>query len=178
LTVLSIAWAVVEYVSDPKIIGAKTLFATHYHELTELEGKLAGVHNYCSAVKENADGIIFLRKIIRGGADRSYGIEVAKIAGLPKEVIERAEDLLQEILKNDLSTVTQSIEAVGDVMKASEKKKADLINNEDSNQLSFFGALSDNDIIDEIRNMELSAMTPIEAMNKLDSIQKKVKNRW
>lgn len=175
---LSIAWAVVEYVSDPKIIGAKTLFATHYHELTELEGKLAGVHNYCSAVKENADGIIFLRKIIRGGADRSYGIEVAKIAGLPKEVIERAEDLLQEILKNDLSTVTQSIEAVGDVMKASEKKKADLINNEDSNQLSFFGALSDNDIIDEIRNMELSAMTPIEAMNKLDSIQKKVKNRW
>lgn len=175
---LSIAWAVVEYVSDPKIIGAKTLFATHYHELTELEGKLSGVHNYCSAVKENPDGIVFLRKIVRGGADRSYGIEVAKIAGLPKEVIDRAEDLLQEILKNDLSTVTQSIEAVGDVMKASEKKKAAQSNNDDSNQLSFLGALSDNDIIDEIIHMDLSAMTPIEAMNELDSIQKKVKNRW
>ena len=77
----------VEYISDTKLLGAKTLFATHYHELTELEGKLDGVNNYCIAVKENGDDIVFLRKIIPGGADKSYGIQVAKLAGVPDTVI-------------------------------------------------------------------------------------------
>ena len=94
---LSIAWAVVEYISNPKLLGAKTLFATHYHELTELEGKLPGVNNYCIAVKENGDDIVFLRKIIQGGADKSYGIQVAKLAGVPDMVIERAKELAEEL---------------------------------------------------------------------------------
>ncbi len=175
---LSIAWAVVEYVSNPKIIGAKTLFATHYHELTELEGKLAGVHNFCSAVKENEDGIVFLRKIVKGGADRSYGIEVAKLAGLPKDVIDRAEELLREISENDLSTITENIEAKGEAAKATSKKKDSNTSDELDNQMSFFDTLSDKDILDEIRALDISAMTPIEALNQLDSIQKKVKNRW
>ena len=84
---LSIAWAVVEHISNPKLLGAKTLFATHYHELTELEGKLHNVNNYCIAVKEKGDDIVFLRKIVRGGADKSYGIQVAKLAGVPDLVI-------------------------------------------------------------------------------------------
>ncbi len=79
LTVLAIAWAVIEHISNTKLCGAKTLFATHYHELTELEGKLAGVNNYCIAVKEKGDDIVFLRKIVKGGADKSYGIQVAKL---------------------------------------------------------------------------------------------------
>ncbi len=87
---LSIAWAVVEYISNPKLLGAKTLFATHYHELTELEGKLNSVNNYCIAVKEKGDDIVFLRKIVKGGADKSYGIQVAKLAGLPDMVVDRA----------------------------------------------------------------------------------------
>lgn len=81
---LSIAWAVIEHVANPKLLGAKTLFATHYHELTELEGKLPGVHNYCIAVKEKGDDIVFLRKIVQGGADKSYGIQVARLAGVPE----------------------------------------------------------------------------------------------
>lgn len=84
---LSIAWAVIEHISNKSILGAKTLFATHYHELTELEGKLEGVNNYCIAVKEQGDDIIFLRKIVKGGADKSYGIQVAKLAGVPVSVI-------------------------------------------------------------------------------------------
>ncbi len=87
---LSIAWAVVEHIANPKLIGAKTLFATHYHELTELEGKINGVNNYCIAVKENGDDIVFIRKIVPGGADKSYGIQVAKLAGVPESVINRA----------------------------------------------------------------------------------------
>ena len=87
---MSIAWAVVEYISNSKVLGAKTLFATHYHELTELEGSLSGVNNYCIAVKEQGDSIVFLRKIVRGGADKSYGIQVAKLAGVPEPVIARA----------------------------------------------------------------------------------------
>jgi DNA mismatch repair protein MutS len=175
---LSIAWAVVEYVSNPKIIGAKTLFATHYHELTELEGKLSGVKNYCSAVKENEDGIVFLRKIVKGGADRSYGIEVAKLAGLPKEVIDRAEELLGEILQNDLSQITENIEAKGEAAKKSSKTNASNNSSDIDNQMSFFSTLSDKDILDEIRGLDISSMTPIDALNQLDAIQKKVKNRW
>ena len=171
---LSIAWAVVEYVSNPKLIGAKTLFATHYHELTELEGKLPGVHNYCSAVKEGNDGIVFLRKIVTGGADRSYGIEVAKLAGLPEAVIDRATELQEQLANNDLSQIAESI-AVSSQKKDKKKKKEDDL---DFQQLSFFATETDDDIIQEIRDLDLSNMTPLDALNQLNRIQNKVKNRW
>lgn len=171
---LSIAWAVVEYVSNPKLIGAKTLFATHYHELTELEGKLPGVHNYCSAVKEGNDGIVFLRKIVTGGADRSYGIEVAKLAGLPEAVIDRATELQEQLANNDLSQIAESI-AVSSQKKDKKKKKEDDL---DFQQLSFFATETDDDIIQEIRDLDLSNMTPLDALNQLNRIQNKVRNRW
>ena len=171
---LSIAWAVVEYVSNPKLIGAKTLFATHYHELTELEGKLPGVHNYCSAVKEGNDGIVFLRKIVTGGADRSYGIEVAKLAGLPEAVIDRATELQEQLANNDLSQISESI-AVSSQKKDKKKKEEDDL---DFQQLSFFATETDDDIIQEIRDLDLSNMTPLDALNQLNRIQNKVKNRW
>ena len=100
---LSIAWAVVEHISNPKLLGAKTLFATHYHELTELEGTINGVNNYCIAVKEQGDDIVFLRKIVKGGADKSYGVQVAKLAGVPDSVIVRAKELLVELSDADIT---------------------------------------------------------------------------
>ena len=100
---LSIAWAVVEYISNSKLLGAKTLFATHYHELTELEGKIDSVHNYCIAVKEQGDDIVFLRKIVKGGADKSYGVQVAKLAGVPDAVINRAKEIARELEEHDLT---------------------------------------------------------------------------
>ena len=106
---LSIAWAVVEYIANTKVLGAKTLFATHYHELTELEGTLDGVNNYCIAVKENGDDIVFLRKIIKGGADKSYGIQVAKLAGVPDTVIERAKELVADLSDADISLKARDI---------------------------------------------------------------------
>ena len=106
---LSIAWAVVEYIANTKLLGAKTLFATHYHELTELEGTLDGVNNYCIAVKENGDDIVFLRKIIKGGADKSYGIQVAKLAGVPDTVIERAKELVADLSDADISLKARDI---------------------------------------------------------------------
>ena len=101
---LSIAWAVVEYISNSKLLGAKTLFATHYHELTELEGKIDSVHNYCIAVKEQGDDIVFLRKIVKGGADKSYGVQVAKLAGVPDAVINRAKEIARELEAHDLTS--------------------------------------------------------------------------
>ena len=100
---LSIAWSVVEYISNKAKIGAKTLFATHYHELTELEGKIKGVQNYCIAVKENDGNLVFLRKIIPGGADKSYGIAVAKLAGVPEEVTDRAEQIVERLEASDIN---------------------------------------------------------------------------
>ena len=110
---LSIAWAVVEHISNPRLLGAKTLFATHYHELTELEGKLNSVNNYCIAVKEKGDDIVFLRKIVKGGADKSYGIQVAKLAGVPDNVIERAKEIVEELSNNDITEIVQNISAEG-----------------------------------------------------------------
>jgi len=106
---LSIAWAVVEHIANTKILGAKTLFATHYHELTELEGTLDGVNNYCIAVKECGDDIVFLRKIIKGGADKSYGIQVAKLAGVPENVLNRAKELVVELSDADISQKAKDI---------------------------------------------------------------------
>ncbi len=110
---LSIAWAVVEYISNPKLLGAKTLFATHYHELTELEGKLKSVNNYCIAVKEKGDDIVFLRKIVKGGADKSYGIQVAKLAGVPELVINRAKDIVKQLSANDITETVKNISVEG-----------------------------------------------------------------
>jgi DNA mismatch repair protein MutS len=173
---LSIAWAVVEYISNPKIIGAKTLFATHYHELTELEGKLEGVHNYCVAVREDGDSVIFLRKIVPGGADKSYGIAVAKLAGLPEEVIDRANRIVEQLCENDIVDVAKNIAVEGSVTGTTTRPKA--LDEVDLAQMSFLDTVKDDDIIDEIRQMDISHMTPIEAMNTLHELQVKVKNRW
>ncbi len=173
---LSIAWAVVEHISNVKLIGAKTLFATHYHELTELEGKLEGVHNYCIAVKENGDDIVFLRKIVPGGADKSYGIAVAKLAGLPDEVIDRANRIVTQLCENDIVDLAKNIAVEGQA--APSRKQTKPLDDVDKAQMSFFDTISDDAIIDELRHLDISHMTPLEAMNALNELQVKVRNRW
>ena len=170
---LSIAWAVVEHISNPKLLGAKTLFATHYHELTELEGKLDSVNNYCIAVKEKGDDIVFLRKIVKGGADRSYGIQVAKLAGLPDSVIERAKEIAEQLLANDITDTVKSIS-----VDNGHKHKKEHLDEVDMTQISLFDTVKDDDIIDELRNIDIGNMTPLDALNKLYQLQNKVKNRW
>jgi len=172
---LSIAWAVVEHISNTKLIGAKTLFATHYHELTELEGKLSGVNNYCIAVKEKGDDIVFLRKIIKGGADKSYGIQVAKLAGLPDTVIERAKEIVNELVNNDITDIVRNLSIDTNAKKNNKKVHLDEV---DLTQMSLFDTISDDDIIDELRNVDIGNLTPLEALNKLYELQNKVKNRW
>jgi DNA mismatch repair protein MutS len=173
---LSIAWAVVEYIANPRLLGAKTLFATHYHELTELEGKLNSVNNYCIAVKEQGDNIVFLRKIVKGGADKSYGIAVAKLAGLPDEVVERANRIVEQLVENDIVDIAKNISLEGQTVNGKIKTKP--LDDVDKAQLSFFDTVKDDDIIDELRNLEISKMTPIDALNILNELQVKVKNRW
>ncbi len=167
---LAIAWAVIEHISNTKLCGAKTLFATHYHELTELEGKIPGVNNYCIAVKEKGDDIVFLRKIVQGGADKSYGIQVAKLAGVPDSVIQRAKELVEELSDADITA------AVKDLTSA--KKKKPVYNQMDMAQMSLFDTVKDDDIIEEIKGLDMGNMTPIEAMNTLYNLQNKIKNRW
>lgn len=172
---LSIAWAVIEHINNPKLIGAKTLFATHYHELTELEGILSSVNNYCIAVKEQGDDIVFLRKIIKGGADKSYGIQVAKLAGVPDSVIERAKEIVNELVDADISAKARDI-AINSVKPSKNKKYLE----EDTliSQMSLFDTVRDDDIVDELKNIDLSNMTPIDALNTLYKLQNKLKNRW
>ena len=172
---LSIAWAVVEHISNPKLLGAKTLFATHYHELTELEGKLDNVNNYCIAVKENGDDIVFLRKIVKGGADKSYGIQVAKLAGVPDSVIERAKEIVNQLLEND---ITETIRSISVEDGSSVKKKKEHLDEVDMTQMSLFDTVSNDDIIEELKNVDIGHLTPLEALNKLYELQNKVKNRW
>lgn len=171
---LSIAWAVVEHISNKKLLGAKTLFATHYHELTELEGKISNVNNYCIAVKENGDDIVFLRKIVKGGADRSYGIQVAKLAGVPDIVIDRAKEISIELTENDVTDKVSSI-AIDNKEKRTKSQHYDEV---DLQQMSLFDAVKDEDIINELRDIEISQMTPLDALNTLYNLQNKVKNRW
>ncbi|MCM1225680.1 MAG: DNA mismatch repair protein MutS [Lachnospiraceae bacterium] len=171
---LGIAWAVVEHISDPKLLGAKTLFATHYHELTELEGKLSNVNNYCIAVKEKGDDIVFLRKIVSGGADKSYGIQVAKLAGLPESVLERAKAIVEELSANDISELAKHI-SPGPTAGKKKKKKMDEV---DIHQMSLFDTTGDEDILAELREMDIGNLTPIQAINKLYELQNKAKNRW
>lgn len=170
---LSIAWAVVEHISNPKLLGAKTLFATHYHELTELEGKLHNVNNYCIAVKEKGDDIVFLRKIVRGGADKSYGIQVAKLAGVPDSVIERAKQIVEELSANDITADHKNL-----AVETGTKKKKEKLDEVDLAQMSLFDTVKDDDILEELKNVDLSNMTPIDALNKLYELQNKIKNRW
>ncbi len=171
---LSIAWAVIEHISNRKFLGAKTLFATHYHELTELEGKMSNVNNYCIAVKEKGDDIVFLRKIVKGGADKSYGIQVAKLAGVPDIVINRAKEIVAELCDNDIIEKIQSI-TVGN---KNESKKVVIHKDEDLDQLSLFDTVKDEDIINEIKELDISNLTPIDALNTLDRFKRKLLNRW
>ncbi len=165
---LSIAWAVVEYISNPALLGAKTLFATHYHELTELEGKLDSVNNYCIAVKEKGDDIVFLRKIVKGGADKSYGIQVAKLAGLPENVIERAKEIAARLLANDITETVRQISVKGGGEQEAEQEPV---------QLSLFDMVHEDEIVTQLRELELNTFTPLEALNKLYELQDMVKNR-
>lgn len=173
---LSIAWAVVEHISNTRLLGAKTLFATHYHELTELEGLMSGVNNYCIAVKEQGDDIVFLRKIVKGGADKSYGIQVAKLAGVPDTVINRAKELVEQLIDTDLTARTREI--AGANASASSHKPVPKPDDVEMSQLTLFDTVREDDIIQEIKDMELGNMTPIDALNTLYRLQTKLKNRW
>ncbi len=171
---LSIAWAVIEHISNRKILGAKTLFATHYHELTELEGKMDNVNNYCIAVKEKGDDIVFLRKIIKGGADKSYGIQVAKLAGVPDMVIDRAKEIVNQLSDNDITEKVQNIE----INIKNEKVKPVKYDEVDLEQISLFDTVKDEDIIKELEEVDVQNLTPIDALNTLYRLQNKLKNRW
>ncbi len=171
---LSIAWAVIEHISNRKILGAKTLFATHYHELTELEGKMDNVNNYCIAVKEKGDDIVFLRKIVRGGADKSYGIQVAKLAGVPDMVIDRAKEIVQQLSDNDITEKVQKIE----INIKHEKRKPVKYDEVDLEQMSLFDTVRDEDVIRELQEVDVGNLTPIDALNVLYRLQTKLKNRW
>ena len=174
---LSIAWAVIEHIADKKLLGAKTLFATHYHELTELEGTMEGVNNYCIAVKEKGDDIVFLRKIVKGGADKSYGIQVAKLAGVPDSVIARAKELVEELSQADISVKAKSI-AEESQARAKQKAKPKKYDEVDLEQISLFDAVKDDDVVKELQELDISNMTPMDAMNTLYRLQNKLKNRW
>lgn len=174
---LSIAWAVVEHVCNPRILGAKTLFATHYHELTELEGTLDGVNNYCIAVNEKGDDIVFLRKIIRGGADKSYGIQVAKLAGVPDPVIDRAKEIQQELIDNDISVKAKEI-AEEIRAKSKQKVRPKKYDEVDLEQMTLFDTVKNEDIIAELRELDISNLTPMDALNTIYRLQNKIKNRW
>lgn len=175
---LSIAWAVVEHIVEKKNIGAKTLFATHYHELTELEGKLEGVQNCCIAVKEDGEDIVFLRKIVKGGADKSYGIQVAKLAGVPESVLERAHEIAGQLESGDINTVVSMKPATG-VSSGRDKGKREETG--EMAQLSIFDAVTSfsyEDILFELRDIDLSHVTPMDAMNLVYKWQNKLKDKW
>ena len=173
---LSIAWAVVEYISDNKLLGAKTLFATHYHELTELEGKIHNVNNYCIAVKEKGDDIVFLRKIVKGGADKSYGIQVAKLAGVPDVVITRAKEIVEELSDEDITTRVSEIASREKEQKKKQKtKKYDEV---DMAQMSLFDTVKDDDVLEELKSIDVGNLTPVDALNTIYRLQNKLKNRW
>lgn len=170
---LALAWAIIEYVSDKRLIGAKTLFATHYHELTELEGKIDGVNNYCIAVKEKADGIVFLRKIVKGGADKSYGIQVARLAGVPEAVLSRADELVGQLSQAD---ITEAVE----FLQGSSKKNAKPVRYDDVDlkQMTLFDTSSDEDVLKDLESIQIENLTPLDAMNELYRLQNRLKNRW
>ncbi len=156
---MSIARAVLEYVNDPKKIGAKTLFATHYHELTEIEHELAGVKNYNTSVKKRGEEITFLRRIVPGPADGSYGIEVAKLAGVPQSVVRRARVILEQL-------------EAGEAVEAPKRAKA-VPAAEEAPAMDLFSGLN-NAVIEELRALDLNTLTPIEALTKLFDLKNKI----
>jgi len=160
---MSIARAVLEYAADRRRLGAKTLFATHYHEMTELEGHLAGVKNYNISVKKRGDDITFLRRIVRGGADGSYGIEVAKIAGIPDAVVARAKVVLKELEDSEMDR--QNLP----------QGKAAAPAQSAAPQLSF-GSTAGEKLLDEMRCLDVNTLTPIEAMSKLHELCEQAKD--
>ncbi len=172
---LAIAWAVTEHISNRKILGAKTLFATHYHELTELEGKMDNVNNYCIAVKENGDDIVFLRKIIKGGADKSYGIQVAKLAGVPDMVIDRAKEIVTELTDND---ITEKVQAIAKENKNDKKVKVKHYDDVDIDQMSLFDTVTDEEVLRRLKEIDITTLTPMDALNTLYKLQSDLKNRW
>lgn len=189
---LSIAWAVVEHIADKKLIGAKTLFATHYHELTELEGRLGSVDNYCIAVKEQGEDIVFLRKIIKGGADKSYGIQVAKLAGVPESVLKRAKEISVQLSEHDILVHADDTETVYEMpgysygieeqtrtKRKGRRKPENVAEEENMDQLSLFGTgnIKTDDIILELHDINLSNITPIDAINILYKMQEKLRER-
>lgn len=157
---LAIAWAVVEYLCDPARVGAKTLFATHYHELSELEGHVEGVQNYCISVKEHGEDVIFLRKIVRGGADKSFGIHVARLAGVPHPVLVRAHEIQARLEVSDMNKIGQNILEEGTARE--------------NEQVSLFD-VGKTEIINELQNLDVMALTPIDAMNKLFLLREKAR---
>ena len=172
---LSIAWAVVEYISSKDLLGAKTLFATHYHELTELEGKLEGVNNYCISVKEAGDDIVFLRKIIKGGADKSYGIQVAKLAGVPNVVLARAKEIAAELSEHDI-TVTAAADIMPKILEDVHSKGKSKGRSKDTDgQLSLFGNAEESSVVADIKALDLSNMTPMKALLYLNDLQERLK---
>ena len=172
---LSIAWAVVEYISSKDLLGAKTLFATHYHELTELEGKLESVNNYCISVKESGEDIVFLRKIIKGGADKSYGIQVAKLAGVPEVVLARAREIADELSEHDI-TVTAAADIMPKMLENTAKRNGKKGNNKDTDgQLSLFGNAQESSVVADIKALDLSNMTPMKALLYLNDLQERLK---
>ena len=172
---LAIAWSVIEYISNTSILGAKTLFATHYHELTELEGKIDSVNNYCIAVKEKGDDIVFLRKIVKGGADKSYGIQVAKLAGVPKAVLDRAHEIVDELSNNDIAEKVRNI-TVDDSVSENGHKHFHEKHFKENEQIGFdfVTTMTVNSVLDEIKSLNLSSITPLEAMNLLYKFQEEI----
>ncbi len=175
---LAIAWAVVEYICNNNSIGAKTLFATHYHELTELEGKIPGVNNYCIAVKEQGEDIVFLRKIVKGGADKSYGIQVARLAGVPEPVLNRAKEIVEGLTANDINKKARSL--LEHNQTRFHKKEEQMSGS--MSQISIFDIMNKtegfDDIILEIHDMDLNNVTPMEALNILCKYQKRMKEKF
>ncbi|MEE1293502.1 MAG: DNA mismatch repair protein MutS, partial [Acutalibacteraceae bacterium] len=163
---MAIAKAVLEYVCNKRKIGAKTLFATHYHELTDMEEELPGIKNYNIACKKRGDDIIFLRRIVPGPADGSYGIEVAKLAGVPNPVVKRAREVLKEIIDEQ--------ERTGGVLKVPTEVPEESGTSPEDFQISFTSHASD-EILDELKALDVNTFTPIEAMNYLYDLSKRAK---
>lgn len=180
---LAIAWAVVEFIASTKLLGAKALFATHYHELTELEGKLDSVNNYCIAVKEQGEDIIFLRKIVKGGADKSYGIQVAKLAGVPDVVLKRAREIVEVLSDNDIGSKAKASlielhEQATDYARKEASRSPKKSNKKlDNDQFSLFGTADCVDVMNELRNVDLSVLTPLDALNYLYKVQVQLRER-
>jgi DNA mismatch repair protein MutS len=160
---LAIAWAVVEYIADREKIGAKTMFATHYHELSELEGHLDGVKNFCISVKEHGEDVIFLRRIVRGGADKSFGVHVARLAGVPHPVIVRAHEIQARLEVSDINQNTIGQNILGQDSAPRKNEQMDLFE------------YRKNEIIEELQGIDVMALTPMDAMNRLFLLREKAR---